>query len=101
MAASVWSGQASAVAALTDHQQRRRRLPRFCVWAIPQARGGGGDRQLLTCLLVRCQVAGDQGARVWVGWRSSVRAAPGLTSVRGRGWLRAGDVMFDGVIPLG
>src|SRR4051812_44313547 len=27
--------------------------------------------------------------------------APSLTSVRGPGWLRAGDMMCDGVIPLG
>jgi len=36
------------------------------------------------------------------GWRDgSCARAPSLTSVHGPGWLRAGDMMFDGVIPLG
>jgi hypothetical protein len=36
----------------------------------------------------------------WRGWVLCARA-PGLTSVRDPGWLRAGDMMFDGVTPLG
>jgi hypothetical protein len=35
--------------------------------------------------------------RVWLVWAR----APSLFSVRGPGWLRVGDMMFDGVIPLG
>ena len=34
-------------------------------------------------------------------WCGSCARAPSLTSVHDPGWLRAGDMMFDGVIPLG
>jgi hypothetical protein len=66
---------------------------------------------LLTCPPSRCQVSSRKGvdgggkgsfggalAR-WRGWLCA--RAPGLTSVRDPGWLRVGDMMFDGVIPLG
>ena len=58
-----------------------------------------------------CQVRGPGlsglGSRWLVararGWRDGCLCAraPSLTSVHDPGWLRAGDMMFDGVIPLG
>ena len=48
---------------------------------------------------LNCRWAG--GARVWLVGRVVCARAPSLTSVRDPGWLRAGDMMFDGVIALG
>ena len=41
------------------------------------------------------------GACAWLVVLVLCARAPGLTSVHDPGWLRAGDMMFDGVIPLG
>ena len=48
---------------------------------------------------VELRWAGD--ARVRLVVRVVCARAPSLTSVHDPGWLRAGDMMFDGMIPLG
>ena len=71
-----------------------------------------GDRAAETRLLVRRPAVkprfkGVTGVVLFGGacarWRGCMLCAraPGLTSVRDPGWLRAGDMMFDGVVPLG
>ena len=48
---------------------------------------------------MNCWVSGGAWARLVV-WVVCARA-PSLISVHDPGWLRVGDMMVDGVIPLG
>jgi hypothetical protein len=71
--------------------RRARPLSLTCAGPPRQAQGPGCRGEL--------RLAGGSCARLVV--RIVCARAPSLTSVHDPGWLRAGDMMCDGVIPLG